>query len=47
MKKYKCWYLTWLGWISFEMEFKSKKDAIKYCESKTDFKGSSIVEGVK
>ena len=45
MKLFRCWYLTkTIGWLYFEKEFNSKEDAIAYCESKTEFKGSSIVE---
>lgn len=45
MKKFKCWYLNNnVGWIYFEKEFNNEQEAINYCESKTDHKGSSIVE---
>ena len=45
MKLFKCWYLVEkIGWLYFEKEFNSKEDALAYCESKTEFKGSSIVE---
>ena len=45
MKKYMCWYLVKrIGWVVFEKEFGNEEEALKYCESKTDFKGSSIVE---
>lgn len=48
MKKFKCWYLAErIGWISFEKEFKNEEEALAYCESKTNFIGSSIVEEVK
>lgn len=45
MKKFRCWYIAKrYGWIFFEKEFVSKKAALEYCESRTDFPGSSIVE---
>lgn len=49
MKKlFKCWYLKdGIGWIVFEKLFTSMAEARRYCEKKTDYKGSSIVEEVK
>lgn len=47
MKNFRCWYLKErIGWLCFEMQFESKQKAIDYCEMKTDYKGSSIVEEI-
>ena len=47
MKKFNCWYLVEKGWLCFEMQFESEKQALEYCETKADFKGTSIVEEIK
>ncbi len=48
MKKFRCWYLNKnVGWVVFEKEFNNKQEAINYCESKTDYKNSIIVEEVE
>ena len=48
MKKFKCWYLNkTVGWVYFEKEFETEGQALKYCEEKTTFKGSSIVEEIQ
>lgn len=46
--KFKCWYLSKkVGWVIFEKDFSSEAEATEYCEAKTDFKGSSIVEMIE
>lgn len=48
MKLFRCWYLTHkIGWLCFEKAFKNQKEATEYCETKTDFKGSAIVEQIE
>ena len=48
MKLFRCWILTYVsGWVCFEEYFEDEKAALAYCESETEFKGSSIVEEVE
>lgn len=44
MKVFKCWILTDYGWNVFTDSFDNEKQAYEYCESKTKYKGTSIVE---
>ncbi len=48
MKKFKCWILSSkYGWLVFEKDFASQEEALRYCESKAEFKKTSIVEEMK